>query len=470
MLYRPISSNRLAKTPLPNCGWPPSEWRVTDDRKDIILPADAVTSKDPARAQFIPIDAAYSSAAKVRDMQNQLAQQQRLRQVERKLRSSLELSNIFGAAVVESAALLGAKQAVLLGYQDETQSWQQVAQYCQNQSLAWQPLFSIVRSESPDLMRQLMLGETVQLYSQQPLPTTETRQWLACWPGSWLLVPVQKTSYSSYSLNEPFSFLATNKTSHSDAAHWGFIALALTDSEVWRADAITCAESIAVELSLAIAQAKQHQALMSANQALQKLALLDGLTTLANRRCFDEHLASEWQRLARDQQPLSLILCDLDHFKRYNDSFGHPAGDRCLRKVASALLDGPQRPADLVARYGGEEFAIILPNTDTNGAWRIAQKIHSSIRALKIAHAADNDRPYVTVTMGVSTVVPGHDTTAQILLQAADLALYHAKKQGRDRTYVHAHYNTVDPETTVSAISSSGLRPAITPSEDSAYS
>jgi diguanylate cyclase (GGDEF)-like protein len=128
------------------------------------------------------------------------------------------------------------------------------------------------------------------------------------------------------------------------------------------------------------------------------------------------------------------------------------------------LLNGPQRPADLVARYGGEEFAIILPNTDTHGAWRIAQKIHESIRALKIAHAPDNDQAYVTVTMGVSTVIPGHDTTAQMLVQAADLALYHAKQQGRNRTYVHAHYNTVNPDDMGNAAGES--QPAMTPRED----
>ena len=167
---------------------------------------------------------------------------------------------------------------------------------------------------------------------------------------------------------------------------------------------------------------------------------------MANRRRFDEHLSDEWQRLARDQQPLSLILCDLDHFKRYNDTFGHPAGDRCLIRVARALLNGPQRPADLVARYGGEEFAVILPNTDTHGAWRIAQKIHENIRELKVEHAPNHEEKYVTVTMGVSTVLPGRNSTAQTLVQAADLALYHAKQQGRNRTYVHAHYNTVDTD------------------------
>ncbi|MEL7144496.1 MAG: diguanylate cyclase, partial [Cyanobacteria bacterium J06573_11] len=212
----------------------------------------------------------------------------------------------------------------------------------------------------------------------------------------------------------------------------------------WAQKDIATIHSITVELALALHQSQQHQELLIANQELQKLALSDGLTSLANRRRFDEHLADEWQRLARERQPLSLILCDLDHFKLYNDTFGHPAGDRCLIRVARALLSGPQRPADLVARYGGEEFAIILPNTDTHGAWRIAQKIHDSIRALQIDHAPGNEEPYVTVTMGVSTVIPGHENSAQMLVQASDLALYHAKQQGRNRTYVNGHYNTVN--------------------------
>ena len=449
MLHRHSSSTRPAQMPAPVCYWPSSEQKTPEKKDETFIETAVSASGSQAQVISTSIEAASDSAAEVRDMHYQVAQQQRLRQVERKLRNSLELSNILGAAVVESAALLEARQVVLLKYQADVQCWQQVAQYCQNQSLAWRQRFSIVRSESPDLMRQLVHNEAVQLHVQQPLPTTETRQWLACWSGSWLLVPVRKTHDIGYSLNAhgQIGISAGATTARSDDDHWGIMALSLAESDVWHVNAIACAQSIAVELSLAIAQAEKHQSLMAANQALQKLALLDGLTSLANRRRFDEHLASEWQRLARDRQPLSLILCDLDNFKRYNDSFGHPAGDRCLKKVSNALLKGPQRPADLVARYGGEEFAIILPNTDTNGAWRIAQKIHDSVRALKIAQAANNDKPYVTVTMGVSTIVPGHDTTAQILVQAADLALYHAKKQGRDRTYIHAHYNTVNSNT-----------------------
>lgn len=282
----------------------------------------------------------------------------------------------------------------------------------------------------------------------KPLPVHEAQKWLARWPGSWLLIPVS-ANHGDHQRRQP---LPAELSTHTEASNignsdfWGFMALARSERESWTDTAINAAHSITVTLTAAMQHAHQYHELMVAKQELQKLALSDGLTCLANRRRFDEHLADEWQRLAREKKPLSLILCDLDHFKRYNDTFGHPAGDRCLIRVARALLSGPQRPADLVARYGGEEFAIILPNTDTHGAWRIAQKIHESIRALHIDHAPDNEEPYVTVTMGVSTVIPGHDNTAQMLVQASDLALYHAKQQGRNRTYVNGHYNTVSQE------------------------
>ncbi len=438
----------------------------------------------------------------LQQLQHYVQQQERLHKVERSLRQSLHLPTILRTTVIESAALLQARQVSLFccvsgsdglsdGVEKDIASWNQVAQYCQNQTLAWQQAFSITQLEFPDLMRQLDQGKTLQIFPGPSSPitserdeiaglisnsstfgkrvsqslATETRQWLAYWPGSWLLLPIKNESVRNPSSGGYSSGQSSEALGNQPSGYWGAMALALPADETWTEAAIAQAQSIGAELAISIRQAQQYQALEVANQGLQKLALLDGLTSLANRRCFDEHLAHEWQRLARDQQPLSMILCDLDHFKDYNDTFGHPAGDRCLIRIAKALLKGPQRPADLVARYGGEEFAIILPNTDTHGAWRIAQKIHDSIRELKIAHAPDADEDYVTVTMGVSTVIPGHDTTAQMLIQASDLALYHAKQQGRNRTYVHAYYNTVKTEN--SADSNLDSSPALTPAEDS---
>ena len=178
---------------------------------------------------------------------------------------------------------------------------------------------------------------------------------------------------------------------------------------------------------------EQAIALQQANHELQRLAHLDGLTQVANRRQFDRYFTQEWSRLAREQQPLSLILCDIDYFKPYNDYYGHQAGDACLQQVAQMLDRSVRRPADLVARYGGEEFAVILPNTPGEGASRVCQILQSAISKLEIIHGRSPISPYVTVSLGVSCRVPSHEVEAASLIAAADRALYAAKAQGRDR-------------------------------------
>ncbi len=177
----------------------------------------------------------------------------------------------------------------------------------------------------------------------------------------------------------------------------------------------------------------QLSELQQANQNLQLLANLDGLTKLANRRCFDRYLEQEWDRMRRIRAPLSSIMCDVDFFKNYNDRYSHPMGDKCLIQVAMALRDSVRRTGDLVARYGGEEFAVILPNTDALGAIYLAENIRSAITALKIPHAASAIADCVTMSIGVSTIIPTHENDYQSLIDAADRALYQAKSQGRDR-------------------------------------
>ncbi len=170
----------------------------------------------------------------------------------------------------------------------------------------------------------------------------------------------------------------------------------------------------------------------SACSELQRLVHLDGLTEVANRRGFDQHLTKEWRRLAREQAPLSLILCDIDYFKRYNDFYGHQAGDDCLRQIAQAIVRAVQRPADLVARYGGEEFAIILPNTDAEGAVQVAQSIGAEIELLNIPHAKSHVSDVVTVSLGISSQVPHQEMSIELLIATADSSLYAAKNQGRN--------------------------------------
>lgn len=182
-----------------------------------------------------------------------------------------------------------------------------------------------------------------------------------------------------------------------------------------------------------IQQVRLYQQLETANHELQRLAAIDGLTQLANRRRFDEYLQQEWQRMLREQLPLSLILCDIDFFKVYNDTYGHQVGDDCLRQVAQVIQSSAKRAIDLAARYGGEEFAIVLPNTDQEGAVLVAQDIQSGVKQLGIAHSGSKVCNTVTVSLGVSNTIPSVLTSPEMLINAADKALYQAKAEGRDR-------------------------------------
>ncbi|MBE9207676.1 diguanylate cyclase [Nostoc sp. LEGE 06077] len=175
------------------------------------------------------------------------------------------------------------------------------------------------------------------------------------------------------------------------------------------------------------------EAAEDANQKLEQLVNLDGLTQIANRRCLDRRLQAEWNRLSRDAQPLSLILFDVDKFKLYNDYYGHLAGDDCLIRVAQTVQQTVHRPADIVVRYGGEEFLVLLPNTDLVGAIKVAQKIQQAIHDLAIPHAQSDIKNIVTVSLGITCVIPTLDIKPNKLIALADKALYNAKKQGRDR-------------------------------------
>ncbi len=180
-----------------------------------------------------------------------------------------------------------------------------------------------------------------------------------------------------------------------------------------------------------------EEELQKANQELKRLATVDGLTRIANRRHFDNCLELEWRRMIREQSTISLILCDIDFFKLYNDNYGHQEGDNCLQRVASALNLPLRRPADMAARYGGEEFVVILPNTDSAGAAFLAEKIREEIIQLRIPHAHSKVDQYVTLSLGVSTATPNQGLSAKTLIKNADTALYEAKEHGRNRVVVN---------------------------------
>ena len=175
---------------------------------------------------------------------------------------------------------------------------------------------------------------------------------------------------------------------------------------------------------------------MQLEAAVGKLNILsaqDGLTGICNRRHFDESLLGEWNRGLRSAKPLSLILIDIDYFKAYNDTYGHQAGDECLKAVAQALHGLLKRPADKVCRYGGEEFVAILPETPPKGALLIAEKMRAKTEALNIKHEKSKAGPSLTISLGVAALLPTRDYKPSELLALADKALYQAKNEGRNR-------------------------------------
>lgn len=227
---------------------------------------------------------------------------------------------------------------------------------------------------------------------------------------------------------------------------WGLLVVEnYSKTREWQELEIELIEQLVRQVGIIIQQAEIYQKLETVNEELHRLATLDSLTQLANRYRFNVYLNQEWRRSAREQyeesefgedRHLSLIMCDVDFFKLYNDTYGHLAGDICLQQVAEAIRATVNRSTDLVARYGGEEFAVILPNTNAEDAFYIAEQIRSKIKALQIPHVKSRIGEYVTLSLGVSTSVPSQQSSPEALIAAADKALYQAKEQGRDRTHI----------------------------------
>ncbi|MBD2106814.1 diguanylate cyclase [Nodosilinea sp. FACHB-13] len=239
---------------------------------------------------------------------------------------------------------------------------------------------------------------------------------------------------------------------------WGLIVIhQCSGPRYWQGVEVELVEDIAAQLAIAIHQADLVQRLQSelqerqrtevrltqlnaelqrATGLLDQMAHIDPLTQIANRRRFSERLGQEWARLRRDRLPLSLLLFDVDYFKCYNDTYGHQSGDDCLYAIAQAVQGVLGRPTDLLARYGGEEFAVILPNTIRQGAIAVARHIHQAIAALAISHSDSAVGSQITISLGISTLIPSQKLSSTVLIQQADQALYRAKRQGRNRSVV----------------------------------
>ena len=181
------------------------------------------------------------------------------------------------------------------------------------------------------------------------------------------------------------------------------------------------------------ARVKNHVELKRYRDFLTEIAFVDGLTQIPNRRRYDEFLDTEWRRAIRRETCLSMVLMDIDHFKQYNDTYGHLEGDRCLQEVAAALEKSLMRPADLAARYGGEEFACLLPETDMAGAMHLAEKLRDAVEQLKLPHKSSLTAEHVTISVGVASVIATAERASDDLFKLADKALYSSKETGRNK-------------------------------------
>lgn len=192
------------------------------------------------------------------------------------------------------------------------------------------------------------------------------------------------------------------------------------------------------DLEIVVQTIMEHGDVMDTQWALKlseinQIASLDSLTQIANRRRFDEHLEYQWRQMMRERSPISLILCDIDRFKQFNDAYGHLAGDDCLQRVAKSLAFCVNRPHDLVARFGGEEFAIVLPKTELQGAIYVAERLQEEVARLKISHSDSLVNTHVTLSIGIASLIPTPALAAEELIHLADRYLYIAKQQGRNQ-------------------------------------
>jgi len=214
-----------------------------------------------------------------------------------------------------------------------------------------------------------------------------------------------------------------------------FVTALTTPEDETRALEAGAVDFITKPFNVAVVRARvrTHLTLKRQSDAMRELTLTDALTGIANRRSFNDAIQNEWRRCARSAMPLSLVMIDIDHFKRYNDAYGHQAGDACLKQVADTMLQCAGRSPDLLARYGGEEFVILLPQADSPGAQTVAERILESVRALAIPHRMSSVSDAVTVSLGVATLMPDKGSSPEALVRCADDALYQAKKDGRNR-------------------------------------
>ncbi len=384
--------------------------------------------RSPREWQTLEIDLLKQLASQVgiAIQQSQLYQQTQLQAQREKainkivqaIRQSFDLETIFSTTVSEVANFSPLDSAQIVRYFPDQKVWIPVYDYRRN-TIVPSALGLEISDKNNEFADRLKRLEVVKINDASTSPDQTNRQLAENFPGTWLLIPLD--------------FQVENLQTQQHQV-WGSLTLIrnnlLTPWLDWEVK-LLCV--IADQLAIAIHQSELYQELRAANLELEQKASLDGLTEIANRRRFDEYLNSEWQQHLWQEKPLSLILLDVDYFKSYNDTYGHLAGDDCLRQVARVIKNLLEKSKNLVARYGGEEFAVILPDTNRQGAISVAQRIQNVIKKLYIVHEKSMVSDFISVSLGISSIIPTPDLSPQTLINRADTALYCAKQQGRDR-------------------------------------
>lgn len=376
-----------------------------------------------------------------------LRQQALMKKMLDHIRQSLDLSDILSSTVAEVRQFLKTDR-VLIYRCESGKAGETIAESIDINKLEQSGKMNFIpditkvffsNADLPDSSYLKAIEDVVALPPSDPYTLAENQI------RSILTLPIWRNSSLDYR-HESFGLLNNHKTITREKNNdrlWGMlVAHNFSTPRRWLDWEINFLEQLTTQVTIAIQQSELYLQLKDMNEQLERLAILDGLTGIANRRYFDKVLKNEWQRLAREQKFLSLILCDIDYFKLYNDSYGHPAGDRCLQKVTQTIQEVTKRPADLVARYGGEEFAIILPDTNEEGALFIANQISQRLAKLRLPHRKSLICDRITLSMGIATQIPHRDDDPSVLLGIADNALYQAKNQGRNQIVqtVDDHY------------------------------
>lgn len=356
------------------------------------------------------------------NLQQQAERERLMLLITQRIRRSLKLDKILQTTVAQVREFLNTDRVVIYRFQDDGNGVMVV----ESVAPGWKSVVGTIVTEdcwTPHYLEGYRQGQVqaVADLSMEDLNKCDVRLLSEFQVQANLVVPILTRRRSDNSLE--LGFVASEPYNRL----WGLLMVQhCSQPRHWESVAVDFIKQLAVQLGIAIQQAElYHQ--------LERLATLDGLTQVPNRRQFDHYLATEWRRSIREFTSISLILCDVDFFKHYNDTYGHQEGDHCLQEVAQALSRSIRRPGDLVARYGGEEFAIILPNTDTEGMFNVAEAIRNEVLKLGRVHESSPIGPYISVSMGGVSILPQSDIPVEKLISVADAALYEAKAKGRDR-------------------------------------